>query len=301
MSLEVTVASLRLNHPVMNASGILGNTPGGIIKLVKLGFSAIVTKTITLEPREGFKPPTIARLPTGGLINAVGLANPGKGAIKELVDTAKKLSVPIVVSIAGKSESEFAEVACEAQRVGADALELNLSCPHTEGYGIELGADPRKVRSVVGAVASTTSIPVLAKLGLSDKVVEAAGKALEAGAEGLVLINTIKAMYIDVYALRPVLTAVYGGLSGPPIHPVAVRVVYDVYKEYGADIIGVGGILDWKTAAEFIVAGAKAVQVGTALVSNDRIVEEILEGFRKWLQQLSAGSIAELVGAAHKA
>lgn len=300
MSLEVTVASLRLKHPVMNASGILGNTPGGIIKLVKLGFSAVVTKTITPEPREGFKPPTIIRLPTGGLINAVGLANPGKGAIKELVAAAKELGVPIVVSIAGRSEAEFADVAGEAQRVGADALELNLSCPHTEGYGIELGADPRKVRDVVEAVASTTSLPVLAKLGLSDKVVESAGKALEAGAEGLVLINTVKAMFIDVYALRPVLTAGYGGLSGPPIHPIAVRVIYDVFKEYGADIIGVGGVFDWKTAAEFIVAGAKAIQVGTALVCNDRVVEEILDGLRKWLQHHNAKSIGELVGAAHK-
>ncbi|MCD6084227.1 MAG: dihydroorotate dehydrogenase [Desulfurococcales archaeon] len=301
MSLEVTVASLRLKHPVMNASGVLGNTPGGVVKLAKLGFSAIVTKTITPEPREGFKPPTIVRLPTGGLINAVGLANPGKRTIKELVSVAKKLNVPIIVSIAGRSEKEFAEVACEAQRVGADAVELNLSCPHTEGYGLELGADPLKVRSVVESVASVTSVPVLAKLGLSDRVVEAASKALEAGAEALVLINTVKGIYIDVYALRPVLTAVYGGLSGPPIHPIAVRVVYDVYREYQAEIIGVGGILDWKTAAEFIVAGAKAVQVGTALVSNDRIVEDVLEGLRKWLQYFGAGSITELVGAAHKA
>ena len=300
MSLEVTVASLRLKHPVMNASGILGNTPGGIIKLVKLGFSAVVTKTITPEPREGFKPPTIVRLPTGGLINAVGLANPGKGAIKELVAAARELGVPVIVSIAGRSEAEFADVASEAQRAGADALELNLSCPHTEGYGMELGADPRKVRDVVEAVASTTSLPVLAKLGLSDKVVESAGKALEAGAEGLVLINTVKAMYIDVYALRPVLTATYGGLSGPPIHPIAVRVIYDVYKEYGADIVGVGGVCDWVTAAEFIVAGAKAIQVGTALVSNDRVVEVILDGLRKWLQHHNARSISELVGAAHK-
>ncbi len=294
------IASLRLKHPVMNASGILGNTPGGVVRLVKLGFSAIVTKTITPEPKEGFKLPTIVRLPTGGLINAVGLANPGKSGIKKLVATAKELGVPIVVSIAGRSEAEFADVAGEAQSAGADALELNLSCPHTEGYGIELGADPRKVRDVVETVASTTSLPVLAKLGLSDKVVESAGKALEAGAGGLVLINTVKAMYIDVYALRPVLTAVYGGLSGPPIHPIAVRIIYDVYKEYGADIVGVGGVFDWMTAAEFIVAGAKAIQVGTALVSNDKVVEEILDGLRKWLQHHSAKSISELVGAAHK-
>ncbi len=301
VSLEVTVASLKLKHPVMNASGILGNTPGGVIRLIKLGFSAVVTKTITPEPREGFKPPTIVKLPTGGLINAVGLANPGKGAIKELVATAKEFQVPIIVSIAGKSELEFTDVAAEAQRAGADAVELNLSCPHTEGYGIELGSDPRKVREVVEAVASTTSIPVLAKLGVTDKVVESAGKALEAGADALVLINTVKAMYIDVYALRPVLTAKYGGLSGPPIHPIAVRVIYDVYKEYGAEIIGVGGVFDWKTAAEFIVAGAKAVQVGTALASNEKVVEEIVSGLKEWVKVHNVRNINELVGAAHRA
>ncbi|MCD6340735.1 MAG: tRNA-dihydrouridine synthase, partial [Desulfurococcales archaeon] len=236
MSLEITIASIKLKHPIMNASGILGNTPGGIIKLVKLGFSAIVTKTITPKPREGYKPPIIFSLPTGGLINAIGLANPGKKAIRELVRVAKEFNIPIFVSIAGENSDAFVDVAIEAQQAGANALELNLSCPHAKGYGIELGADPNRVKEVVEAVTSTVSIPVFAKLGLTDKVVEAAGKALEAGAKGIVLINTIKAMYIDVYALKPALYAVYGGLSGPPIHPIAVRIIYDVYKEYQAEI-----------------------------------------------------------------
>ncbi len=300
MSLEITIASIKLKHPIMNASGILGNTPGGIIKLVKLGFSAIVTKTITPKPREGYKPPIIFSLPTGGLINAIGLANPGKKAIRELVRVAKEFNIPIFVSIAGENSDAFVDVAIEAQQAGANALELNLSCPHAKGYGIELGADPNRVKEVVEAVTSTVSIPVFAKLGLTDKVVEAAGKALEAGAKGIVLINTIKAMYIDVYALKPALYAVYGGLSGPPIHPIAVRIIYDVYKEYQAEIIGVGGVHDWKTAAEFIVAGAKAIQVGTALVYNDKVVNEILEGLKQWLKYHNVKSIHELVGIAHR-
>lgn len=300
MSLEITIASIKLKHPIMNASGILGNTPGGIIKLVKLGFSAIVTKTITPKPREGYKPPIIFSLPTGGLINAIGLANPGKKAIRELVRVAKEFNIPIFVSIAGENSDAFVDVAIEAQQAGANALELNLSCPHAKGYGIELGADPNRVKEVVEAITSTVSIPVFAKLGLTDKVVEAAGKALEAGAKGIVLINTIKAMYIDVYALKPALYAVYGGLSGPPIHPIAVRIIYDVYKEYQAEIIGVGGVYDWKTAAEFIVAGAKAIQVGTALVYNDKVVNEILEGLKQWLKYHNVKSIHELVGIAHR-
>ncbi len=300
MSLEVKVATLNLRHPVMNASGVLGDTSGSITRLVKLGVSAVVTKTITPNPREGFNPPTIVKLPTGGLINAVGLTNPGKEAIKELTRAAKVLGVPIIISVAGRNTSEFVEVSGEAWRAEADALELNLSCPHAKGYGIELGADPRKVKEVVEVVTSTTSLPVLVKLGLSDKVIESAGKALEAGADSIVLINTIKAMCIDVYTLRPILAATYGGLSGPPIHPIAVRVVYDVYREYGADIIGVGGVSDWVTAAEFIVAGAKAVQIGTALINGDNVIREILEGLRKWLQYHNVKDISELVGAAHK-
>ncbi len=300
MSLEIEVASLKLKHPVMNASGVLGNSPGGIVRLVKLGFSAVVTKTITPEPKTGFKPPIIVELPTGGLLNAVGLANPGKSIIKNLVSTAKKLGIPIIVSIGGRSEKEFIDVAVEAEKAGANALELNLSCPHTKGYGIELGSDPKKVRDIVRAVVSVTSIPVLAKLGLTDRILESSGKALEAGAKGLVLINTVKAMYIDVYTLKPVLTAKYGGLSGPPIHPIAVRVIYDVYKEYNADVIGVGGVSNWETAAEFIAAGAKAVQIGTALMTNEEIVKEVLDGLKKWIQYHHVKSIKELVGTAHK-
>ena len=300
MSLETEVASLKLKHPVMNASGILGNSPGGIVRLVKLGFSAVVTKTITPEPKTGFKPPIIVELPTGGLLNAVGLANPGKSVIKNLVGIARKLGIPIIVSVGGRFENEFVDVAVEAEKSGANALELNLSCPHAKGYGIELGSDPVKVKNIVKAVSSVISIPVLAKLGLTDKIIESSGKALEAGAKGLVLINTVKAMYIDVFTLRPVLTARYGGLSGPPIHPIAVRVIYDVYKEYTADIIGVGGVCDWTTAAEFIAAGAKAIQIGTALMTNEGIVNEVLNGLKKWIQYHNVKSIKELVGTAHK-
>ncbi len=270
--LEVRVVGLRLRHPVMNASGILGNTPGGVRKLASMGFSAIVTKTITPEAREGFQPPIIVELPTGGFINAVGIANPGKEAIKSLINAGRMLDLPVIVSVAGRSTDEFVEVVAEAEESGADAVELNLSCPHTEGYGVELGADPRKVYEVVKETSSTSGIPVIAKLGPIDNVIESAGKALEAGAKALTLINTVKAMLIDVYVMRPVLTAKYGGMSGPPIHPIAVRVIYDVYREYQPEILGVGGVTDWETAAEFILAGAKAIQVGTAAVTNQEIV-----------------------------
>ncbi|MEM0310621.1 MAG: dihydroorotate dehydrogenase PyrD [Ignisphaera sp.] len=299
--LETVVATISLRHPVMNASGILGTHREHISRLVSYGLAAVVTKTITPEPREGYNPPIIVELPTGGLINAVGLENPGKNIIKELVEEAKKYSIPIIVSIGGRNEDEFIEVAVEADMNKADAVELNLSCPHTKGYGVEIGVDPKNVYSVVKAVVSTIKIPVVAKLGLSDRVVESAEKALEAGAKGLTLINTIKAIYIDVYSLKPVLTNIYGGLSGTPIHPIAVRIVYDVYKETKADIIGCGGVVNWQTAAEMILAGAKAIQVGTALMRDPkRIVEDIVKGLSEWLETIGIKEISQAVGLAHK-
>ncbi|MEM0026640.1 MAG: dihydroorotate dehydrogenase PyrD [Ignisphaera sp.] len=301
--LRVSIAGIKLLHPIMNASGFLGYSREHIRRLTSYGFSAVVTKTITPYPKKGYEPPIIIALPNGGLLNAVGLENPGKECIKEMVEEAKKLGIPIIVSVGGSTEEEFVEVAEEAELRGATAIELNLSCPHAKGYGIEIGIDPQKVFSVVKNVVSVTKIPVIAKLGLSDKVLESAGKALEAGATGLTLINTIKAMAIDIYSLKPILTNIFGGLSGPPIHPIAVRIVYEVYKEYKADIIGCGGVSKWEDIAEFVVAGAKAVEVGTAIIfspASHKFVEEMLIGLRNWLKMLGFKSIEETIGVAHK-
>lgn len=300
-SLHVSIGELKLRHPVMNASGILGSEPAHVDILVDLGFSAVVSKTFTRERREGYSTPIIVELRNGGLLNAVGLANPGKIGIAPFVKRGRELNVPIIVSVGGSSEEEFAELAIEAERSGASAIEVNLSCPHVKGAGLEIGSDPSAVFSVIKSVSSAVSVPVFAKLGLNDKVVDIAGKALEGGADGLVLINTIRAMAIDVYAMRPILSNKFGGLSGPPIHPIAVMVVYDIYAEYGAEIIGCGGISTWEDAAEMILAGAKAIQIGTALAFNKDIVREVVSGLEKWLRDLGASSIEELVGASHRA
>lgn len=297
MDLETSIAGVELKHPLMNASGILGYTREHILRLVGYGLAAVVSKTITPRPRRGLDPPIILELPNGGLINAVGLENPGKEAIWELVSEAKKHSIPIIVSIGGVNEQEFIEVASVADDAKANAVEINLSCPHTKGYGIEVGMDPGSVYSVVRSVASVVSIPVIAKLGLSDRVVEAASKSLEAGAKALTLINTIRSLYIDVYTLKPVLTNVFGGLSGPPIHPIAVRIVFEVYRELKPEIIGCGGISSWIDAAEFIAAGARALQIGSALRKNPHeVVSSILNGLRNWMQMHGFKHIYEAVG-----
>jgi len=300
-SLETKIGGLVLRHPVMNASGILGSSTEGFERLVRAGVAALVTKSFTRLPRRGYPTPIAVPLPYG-LLNAVGLSNPGAEALPELLRYARGLGVPVVVSIAGSDEEEFAEVAVVAEESGASAVELNLSCPHARGRGLELGMDPGKVKSIVSAVASTVKVPVWAKLGMSDRLLDSASAALEAGARALVLINTIRAMRIDVWAKKPVLGNRIGSLSGPAIHPVAVRAVYEVYGETGADIVGVGGVEDWETAVELVLAGARAVQVGTAIVTRgEQVIAEILEGIKRYLELVGARSLEELVGAAHRA
>jgi len=296
--LETSIAGLRLEHPVMNASGILGAEPEHMDILARHGFSALVSKTITLNPREGYAPPVIVELRNNGLLNAIGLANPGASVIPLIAERARRLGKPLILSIGGSSVEEFAKLAELASEAGVDAIELNLSCPHARGYGLELGSDPSMVYRVVREVAGISKAPVIAKLGLSDRVVESAGKALEAGAGALTLINTIRAMAIDVYSMKPILSNKYGGLSGPPIHPVAVRVVYEVYREYRADIIGSGGVSSWIDAAELILAGARAIQVGTAILYNDRVVYEVISGLTKWITDVGYAKLTELVGRA---
>jgi dihydroorotate dehydrogenase (NAD+) catalytic subunit len=298
--LTTRVAGLTLDHPVLNASGILGSEPEQVDILASHGFSAIVTKTFTLNPREGYNPPVLVELRSGGFLNAIGLANRGVEGIKPVVERARKHGKPVIVSITGSSLNEFTMLAEVAEESGASAVELNLSCPHVKGSGLDLGSDPGTTHSVVREVASVLRVPIIVKLGLSDRLVEIAGKALEAGAQAVTLINTIRALAIDVYSFKPMLSNIYGGLSGPPIKPIALRLVYDVYREYRAEIIGCGGITNWVDAAEFILAGACAVQVGSAFLRNRRVVYDILEGLKAWMRELGFSSIRELVGRTHR-
>ena len=299
--LGVEVAGIRLRSFVANASGVLGWSREDAEKVERAGGGAFVAKTVTPEPRVGYPWPRL--YPAGmGIVNAVGLANPGVDEAARLLREAVESSgIPVIASLAATEPREWVEAAAKLEEAGVAGLELNLSCPHFKGGGIELGSDPRAVGQVVSAVASTVRVPVIAKLGLSDRLVEAAAKALEAGARGLTLINSVRAMKIDVYAKRPVLGNVRGGLSGRAIHPIAVRAVYDVYAETQADIFGVGGVYTWEDAVELVLAGAKAVQVGSAIVERGPgVIREILEGVERYLWVEGVPSIGDLVGLAHK-
>ncbi|MGC8816914.1 MAG: dihydroorotate dehydrogenase [Candidatus Hadarchaeum sp.] len=298
--LKVTVGKLRLRNPIMLASGVLCN--GSLLKraAVEGGAGAVVTKSLTQEVREGYSTPVVVGV-EGGLINAVGLANPGYEAyLREDLPLAKEGKVPVIVSVAGRSAEDFAEICVRAQEAGADAVELNLSCPHVDKHGMEIGADPLAVAKIVKTVRAALEIPLYVKLGLSDKLIDSAVSAQEAGADAVVAINTVKAMAIDVEAKRPVLTNTYGGLSGPAIHPIALRCVFELYQRLSVPIIGCGGVGDWRTALEFLMAGAQAVQVGSALaVRGIGVFREIEKGIKDYLVRHKFRSVREVIGIAH--
>lgn len=292
------VGGLKLKLPFMQASGILGGNPEALEIVAKGDVGALVTKSITPRPRKGNDPPIIIETECG-YVNAVGLSNPGKEAIPKLVDVGKKYGLPVIVSVAGTNEEEFAEVAWMAEDSGASAVELNLSCPHAKGMGLEIGMDLSLSSEIVRTVTTTTKIPVFVKLGYMDSLVNTASKLLELGVDALVLINTVRAMKVDIYALKPVLTNKVGGLSGRAIKPIAVRAIYEVYKELRAPIIGVGGISKWQDVVEFMLVGARAVQVGSALIEKGiEVFSELKAGLLHWMQEMEYKNIDEFVGIA---
>ena len=295
----MNISGLKLSNPIMNASGVLASTPEGVVRLIFSGVSAIVTKTLTVNPRENYGTPIIVPLPYG-LINAVGLANPGIKASYELVRAGHKMGKPVIVSIGGRNDKEFQYLAEVALDAGADAIELNLSCPHTEGYGLDAASSKEVIRKIVSAVSSISSKPVWAKLGFSPSIVELCEAVLESGARVLVLINTIPAMKIDVFVKKPVLSHGYGGLSGPAIHPIAVYSVYKVYEELQCEIIGCGGVTSWIDVIEFLLAGARGVQMATAFyMKGYDVVGEIISGIEEYLVKMGYNDISEIIGLAH--
>lgn len=287
-------------NPVVLASGILSH--GSLLRrAAEEGAGAVVTKSLTYEEREGYKTPTIVGV-KAGLVNAIGLANPGyKEFLKRDLPLAKQGGACLIVSIAGGSPEEFRKISIAAEEAGADGVELNLSCPHVKKHGLEIGSDPALVKKIVMEVKGSVDIPVHAKLGLTDSLTRSAIAAEGAGADAIVAINTVRAVVIDVDARKPVLSNIYGGLSGPAIHPIAVRCVYDLYKELSIPIIGCGGVEDPTDALEFILAGAVAVQVGTVVALKGLTVfKEIAGGINRYLDFYGFNDLREIVGLAHR-
>lgn len=296
-NLPVKVGGIQLSSPAILASGILDENGYTMKRILDEGAGAVVTKSIGVEERNGYMPPVVFE-GKNWLLNAMGLPNPGIDHFKDEIAIAKKSGKPVIGSIFGSSVDDFLVLGQKMESFGVGAVELNLSCPHVSGYGSEVGSDPVLVKNIVRELKGTLSIPVWSKLSPNvTSILDIARSASDSDA--LVLINTLRGMAINIYSRMPVLTNVYGGVSGPPIKPVGLRLVYEVRKEMDIDIIGVGGIESYEDALEYIMAGANAFQIGTAVMYHGRkIFNEVNAGIQEFMAHNGVTNLSQLVGCA---
>ena len=283
----------------MLASGILGISLEVFARLYKDGAGALVTKSLSKEPWEGYDNPTIIGVKSGYL-NAVGLSNPGAPYFAKMISS--NTTVPIIVSLVGSVEEDFTFMIKQFENVKILGYELNLSCPHVEKVGLEVGDDPNLVRKIVKSVKSHSKVPVIAKVGLGSlDYLETVRAACESGIDAITAINTVRAMGIDVETTRPLLSNKIGGLSGSAIKPIAIRCVYEISSKFDIPVIGCGGVSDWEDAVEFILAGASAIQVGSAIGEKwIGVFSEINNGISKYMEKKGFSKIKEMVGIAKK-
>jgi dihydroorotate dehydrogenase (NAD+) catalytic subunit len=298
--LHTSLAGLEIVNPTLLASGILGYSSESLNRVVKGGAGAVVTKSVGVVPRMGYANPTVVQA-EGGLINAMGLPNPGIDVYVEEIRFSKTiLHVPVIVSVFGYSAEEYAAVAKKAVEAGADAVELNVSCPHVKQTGAEIGQNPKLLGEVVQMVKAAISKPLIVKLSPNvTDITVLAKEAVESGADALTAVNSVKAVAIDVETIRPVLSNAKGGLSGPAIKPLALRCVWDLAESFNVPIIGCGGVTDWRDAVEFFLAGASAVQIGTAVAENTAVFQAVNKGVESYLRKKGFGSVKDIVGLAH--
>ena len=299
-SLCTSIGSIKLERPTILASGILGISLDVFNRIYQAGAGAVVTKSLSKEPWEGYPNPTIFSVKGDGWLNAVGLSNPGAPNFAKMIEPNK--DVPIIVSLVGSIEDDFEFMIKQFENTKVLAYELNLSCPHVAKVGLEVGDDPTLVQKIVKTVKSSTDIPVIAKVGLgTTNYLDTVDAACKAGIDAITAINTLRAMAIDVETKRPILSNKIGGLSGTPIKPIAVRCVYEISSQHKIPIIGCGGISSWDDAIEFILAGASAVQIGSAVGDNwIQVFDEINKGISQYMEKNGFSKIEEMVGLAKK-
>lgn len=284
----------------MLASGILGISLDVFNRLHRSGAGAVVTKSLSIEPWEGYPNPTIFSVNGGGWMNAVGLSNPGASNFAKMIEHNQ--DVPIIVSLVGSIPEDFEMMIKEFTNCNVTAFELNLSCPHVAKVGLEVGDDPALVKKIVTTVKNSTNIPVIAKVGLgTTDYLNTVKIAIDSGIDAITAINTVRAMAIDVDTQRPILSNKFGGLSGTPIKPIALRCVYEIASKYDIPIIGCGGISTWADAIEFFLAGASAIQLGSAIGDNwINVFDDINKGVLQYMKQKNYSTIDEMVGLAKK-
>lgn len=296
--LSIRIGKIRLKNPVMVASGTFGygQELENFIDLNKLG--AIIPKGISLNPIQGNPPPRIFET-TGGILNSIGLQNPGLEVFRrEKLPYFKKIKTHLIVNFFGHKQAEYVELARRLDELpGISGLEMNISCPNVKQGGILFGSDPRMTYRLTSQVKKAAHRPLIVKLtpNVTD-IVAIARSAEEGGADAVSLVNTFKAMAINIHTRKPELGNVFGGLSGPAIKPIALRMVWEVSQSVKIPVIGIGGIVKAEDAIEFMLAGASAVQIGTANLFNPKVGMEIVNGIKKYLLLNGMDRIKDLIG-----
>ena len=296
-NLKGNIGGLDLRTPVIVASGTFGSGEEykDLLDLDKIG--AIITKSITLRPREGNPPPRVIETPSG-MLNSIGLQNDGIDAfIKDKITFLNKIKTAVIVSIAAHNIDDYAEIAGKLDKIRrVDAIEINISCPNVKG-GLEFAREPGSAAAVVAKVRAVSRKPLITKLSPNVKdITEIAMAAEDAGSDAVSLVNTFAGIAIDISAKRSVLGNVVGGLSGPAIKPIALRMVWETAKKVKIPVIGMGGIMGYEDALEFIIAGAAAVEIGTVNFVNPRAATDIIGGIEKYMRQEKIKNIKELTG-----
>ncbi|MEW6481659.1 MAG: dihydroorotate dehydrogenase [bacterium] len=281
--LSVNIGNITLKNPVIPASGTFGIEYEEIVPIDKL--SAIITKGITLKPKEGNKPPRIFETPSG-LLNSIGLENPGIDVfLKDVLPILKKYNIPIIANIAGESIEEYVRLSKLLDKE-VSGVEVNISCPNIAKGGIEFGQEPKVVFSLVSRIREATSLTIIVKLTPNVSFIKPIAKACEdASSDAISLINTIKGIAIDIEEQKPVFENIIAGLSGPAIKPIALRMVWEAYNSVSIPIIGIGGIRNAKDAIEFFLAGASCIEVGTANFIDPLSCIKIIDGIRGYMEK----------------
>ena len=302
VNLAVNIGGLQVQNPVTTASGTFGSglEMTEYVDLTRLG--AITVKGTTLEPRPGNAQPRCAETPAG-ILNSIGLENPGVEVfVKDILPKVAAYETPIIVNIAGKEIEDYGTVAAILEKESAvSAIEVNVSCPNVKNGGMALGTDPKLVYETTRVVKDHTTKPVILKLSPNvTDIVAVAKAAADGGADGLTLINCLLGMDIDIKSQKPLLGNVVGGLSGPAIKPVALRMVYQVAQKVDLPIIGLGGITSWQDAVEFLLAGATMVSIGTGNFVDPTLTMKVIDGIEGYLSENGYSDVHEIIGLAWK-
>ena len=297
--LSIDIAGIHFRNPLLLASGFLGISQEIFNRLYKSGLGAVVSKSISVDPMEGYKGPTIVSINQKSYLNAIGLSNPGADAFSEEISNN---TVPLLVSLVGSSATEFPNLIKKFDKLNILGYEINLSCPHVAKMGMEVGDDPTLVTKIIKTIKTNTKKPVIIKVGIGNlDVVKLADIIEESGADAITAINTIRAMAINTETGMPILSNKIGGLSGSSIKPIGVRCVYEISKKVSIPVIGCGGIMNWEDVIEYMLAGATTVELGSVIGYHGLgVINKIIKGISGYLNKKGYKSVREIIGIAHR-